>query len=201
MSTTKKKSPSLKTGGVKRIRIPEEASLVDLRGTLEHPLHAVINSKEEGGYILAEVPDDGYYHGTSNALKGREYWIHQWAGEHGPDFTPAEMSNKRGRKIKGEIEKRQCGSALLWIEAFHYKPENTGQTGFLVSGKCKPAITSVTWHRYQNNNKGPEIGDKEEVYFGDLLQLHIKTEGLNGDMLEVGFHEELTAGCLSSMCP
>jgi hypothetical protein len=176
--------------GIRHIIVSYDCPTVSIRGSKESPYHVVIKSAEEGGFIGAEVPFSGYYEDTPVKTRQNVNWIWSSIMENEPAFTKDDANMTKGAKIKGTLSKKFCGSALYWLEAFMKSPENKPPTGFFVSGRCTPKITSAKWCKYKEDNKGSEIQESDEILFGDMLQLHIETEGLNGDILEVLFHED-----------
>ena len=188
--------PKLKSG-VKRIMVRSCTTPDYLVGKNDCSPHVVITSMDDGGYVIAEIPEDGYYEGTKESEKRATQWACISVPPGGPCITAKDACEVKGESIKISLSKRICGSALFWLEAFQHAPENKMPFGFFVSGYCKPEITKVSWHKYQVGNKGPEVtGD---VKYGDMLQLHIETEGLNGDTLEVNFFSDESDGVLETI--
>ncbi|SHK06789.1 hypothetical protein [Pseudozobellia thermophila] len=175
--------------GVKRIVAKESNGVEAKTGSLHSPYHILMGSKEDGMYLDVFVPDDGYYAQTPSFRKGKESWIWHTLSDKNRIFTKDDAVGIKGRVVRAVLKKKLCGSALNWIEAFHSYPENKLPSGFYVSGQCDPKITNVTWKKYQDDNNGAELG-YAEAKFGDMLQLHIETEGLNGELLHIDFEED-----------
>ncbi|CAZ94484.1 hypothetical protein [Zobellia galactanivorans] len=175
--------------GVKRIVAKESNGVEAKTGSLHSPYHILMGSKEDGMYLDVFVPDDGYYAQTPSFRKGKESWIWHTLSDKNRIFTKDDAVGIKGRGVRAVLKKKLCGSALNWIEAFHSYPENKLPSGFYVSGQCDPKITNVTWKKYQDDNNGAELG-YAEAKFGDMLQLHIETEGLNGELLHIDFEED-----------
>ncbi len=169
--------------GVKRIRIEDSKDFKVAWGSLEDPLHVIIGSKEDDHRLIAYVGENDYYSDTPKTKIGKERWIWRIVDSGGLNFTKNDARNIIGNRISCVISKRKCGSAVAWLEAFHNEPENKLPAGFYVSGKCEQKIVSSEWRYYQNDNNGPALKETEELSFNAPLQLHIDTEGLNGDML------------------
>lgn len=180
--------------GVKKIVPVKTANITVKSGTFDNPYYVIVKGDT---YMYVTVPEEGYYPKTPEFRKGKEKWIYRMLSKHNPNFTQNDAGAKTGRAIEFRIIKRLCGSAIGWVEAFHTYPENTPPNGFYFSGNCPSKITKAEWRWYQEDNKGAKIGSAN-VRYGDTIQLHIETEGLNGDHVEASFKEDETNSIITS---
>ena len=79
------------------------------------------------------------------------------------------------------------GGGLVYLEAFRKTdvPSNGAPIGVFVRADGKPKIVAVEWRVFQNDNKGQKINPETKLPFGDTIQLHIYTEGLYGQEIEI----------------
>jgi hypothetical protein len=79
------------------------------------------------------------------------------------------------------------GGGLVYLEAFHKdsEPANAAPYGLFVRADGKPKIVAVEWKRFKSDNKGEKINPETNLPFGDTIQLHIYTEGLYGQEIEI----------------
>lgn len=190
----KKPKKQYLTTGVKKIVPVKTANITVKSGTFDNPYYVIVKGDT---YIYATVPEEGYYSKTPEFRKGKEKWIYRMLSKHNPNFTQNDAGAKTGRAIEFRVIKRLCGSAIGWVEAFHTYPENTPPNGFYFSGNCPSKITKAEWRWYQEDNKGAKIGGANVLY-GDTIQLHIETEGLNGNHVEASFKEDETNSIIAS---
>lgn len=79
------------------------------------------------------------------------------------------------------------GGGLVYLEAYRksHEPANAAPIGLFVRADGKPKIIAVEWKRYKNDNKGDKISKGTKLPFGDTIQLHIYTEGLYGQEIDI----------------
>jgi len=192
--TYKKAKKKYLITGVKKI-VPVNTPNMEVKiGTISNPYHVVVQGDTN---LVVTVPDDGYYAKTPEFRKGTEKWIYRMLSNHKPDFAEKDIGAKKGRTIEIKVPKKLCGSAIGWVESFHTYPENTFPNGFYFAGNCPSKITKTEWRWYKKDNKGSIIGGSN-VQYGDTIQLHIETEGLNGDYVEISFKEDETDTIIDS---
>lgn len=101
-------------------------------------------------------------------------------------FTSAEATGWKGTKRSFLFPKVIEGGGMVWVEAFETgtEPTNSLKEGYLIAAKGTPAILSAIWREYSAQNDGKDI-TKTGRKFGDTVQLHIYTQGLYGQDIEI----------------
>lgn len=81
------------------------------------------------------------------------------------------------------------GGGLVYIEAYNYNTitelDNSTKVGMLVQAIGEPKIINVQWRMDDGNGNQREILPTETIPLGSTVQLHIFTEGLYGQELEI----------------
>ncbi len=181
--------------GVKQTSIDVTASshTTVTQGTPAQPRMVEVDV-EAGGFFVAFVADENFLALTTDEQKTKPNWIFK-TKQDGILFTDQDSIGQFNR-VRISINKAHCGSALIWCEAFSHQPKNVIPHGFFVRASCTPRIVTATWRRFQQDNQGAVVSSSEELNYGDMLQLDIRTEGLNGDVVAVDFKEDETESIL-----
>lgn len=177
---------TMTSAGVIKTSLITNDSITVLKGTEENPILVGVKADEDGGFITAIVNQEDFTLGTSIEQRRNIDWIFG-TKEVGRLFTSADSMGTYPA-IQVEVKKQYCGSAVGWLEGYIGEPTNTSPQGFFVKGICEPKIGKVEWREYHSDNQGAIIN--RTVKFGETIQLHIITEGLNGDKLHVDFYTE-----------
>jgi hypothetical protein len=110
-----------------------------------------------------------------------------------PDFTKDQYRKdlkdgvtSRGAKMPKVLE----GGGLAWIEGFlpESGPANEPPNGYFVAAKGTPKILGTHWRVYNQQNNGAII-DKQTKKFREAVQLHIYTQALYGQDLNVELYD------------
>lgn len=130
----------------------------------------------------------------SIAEKSKIAWIWSLASKKGLHFTKDDYHKTVNfGKISDNftIDKIYYGGGIGWLEAFVFDegPTNKPGTGIFVTTKGSPRVLFYEWREYSENNDGHPIG-KREVQFGETIQLHIYTENLYGERLEIILYDD-----------
>jgi len=113
-------------------------------------------------------------------------WI--WSSFNGkPNFSCSDRNSMLhgATKLKCDVQPVHEGGGLMWLEPFYTnsEPKNTPPNGWFISSKGRPKILSAQWREDSPKNDGAKIvGSKK---FNKKVQLHIYTEGLYGQDIEV----------------
>lgn len=78
-----------------------------------------------------------------------------------------------------------------WLEPYIHgktKPTNSTKNGIFVKVKTTPKVLGYEWREYDTNNEGKLIS--REVKYGETIQLHIYTEGLFGEDIEIQLFDD-----------
>ncbi|OKS86983.1 hypothetical protein [Mucilaginibacter polytrichastri] len=102
------------------------------------------------------------------------------------NFKASDAIGWTGPKRRFLFPKVIEGGGMVWVEAFEKgtEPTNSLKNGYLIAAKGKPAILSAIWREYSPNNDGKDI-TKSARKFGDTVQLHIYTQALYGQDVEI----------------
>jgi len=172
--------------GVSKTSVIWNDSLTIVQGTKERPLLVQVKAEEDGGFITAGVNSADFLPGTTPEQISNLNWIFG-TKRPGKLFT-SDDSYGNYPAIQVSVKRQYCGSAIGWIEGFIEEPKNTSPQGFFIQGVCEAKIKKIEWRNYSANNDGAITSGAK--HFGDTVQLHVITEGLNGDKLHVDFYTE-----------
>ncbi|OXA84588.1 hypothetical protein [Flavobacterium hercynium] len=82
------------------------------------------------------------------------------------------------------------GNAVAWLEPYIHgvtSPTGSPRNGLFVSGKTTPKVVGYEWREYSSGNNGAII--KGDIKYGETIQLHIYTEGLYGDEIQIDLYD------------
>lgn len=172
------------------------------KGQLNKTSHTVILEKADS--LNAELPTDaaatqpaapiqktgrvvsaGKTNGKAPAGEAPQRWI--WSMLRTLTFTKNDYSPVlKGNRVQPHFPKITEGGGLAWLEPVKEgaEPTNSASVGYFVSAKGTPKILSVIWREFSENNDG-KIITKQQKKFREAVQLHIYTEALYGQDLEI----------------
>lgn len=123
--------------------------------------------------------------------KSKLAWIWALVQDKKPSFTKEDRNEYAYQGYVGghgfHMPRIYSGQGMGWLEPFindgKTQPSNKTQNGVFVSVKANPSVYGYEWREYSENNKGKII--QREVKYGETIQLHIYTDGLYGNEIEI----------------
>lgn len=87
--------------------------------------------------------------------------------------------------VNPNLPKVYAGGGMAWLEPFRISegPTNSTKHGIAVSLIGNPQVLGYEWRRYADDNNGEIISGLSK--FGETIQLHIYTDGLYGQELNI----------------
>lgn len=108
-------------------------------------------------------------------------------------FLDSDYNKFIGRGYSGgifQLPTVYSGNAVAWLEPYIHgvtSPTGSPRNGLFVSGKTTPKVVGYEWREYSSGNNGAII--KGDIKYGETIQLHIYTEGLYGDEIQVDLYD------------
>lgn len=135
--------------------------------------------------------------------KAKLAWIWSLVQDKRPNFSSSDRNEYAYQGYVGgtgfHMPRLYSGQGMGWLEPFindgKTNPTNKMQNGVFVSVEAKPAIYGFEWREYSEKNDGKII--KRDVKYGETIQLHVYTDGLYGNEIEIdlmdvdGYDEDL----------
>lgn len=123
--------------------------------------------------------------------KAKLSWIWALVEDKKPNFKKEDRNEYAYQGYVGghgfHMPRIYSGQGMGWLEPFindgKTNPTNKTQNGVFVSVKGNPSVYGYEWREYSENNQGKIIN--REVKYGETIQLHIYTDGLYGNDIEI----------------
>lgn len=96
------------------------------------------------------------------------------------------------RYFSFKMERALCGSYYYFIDAnLSGKANSNNSVGLYVNGYCSPKIIITKW---SIENDGEDIRKTHHFSYGDVINLSVETEGLNGDFVDLELYRRVQHG-------
>jgi hypothetical protein len=167
-------------------------------GTVNAASHIVI--LKQGGTLTAEVVSTAPLVKGKGPLKQEYDWLCNVVQT--MNFKASDAIGWTAPAVTFLFPKVIEGGGMVWLEAFEKgtEPTNSLKEGYLIAAKGKPAILSAIWREYSPKNDGKDI-TKTGRKFGDTVQLHIYTEALFGQDIEITLMDDDLASADDNLAP
>jgi hypothetical protein len=151
-------------------------------GKVDENSHIVV--LKEGGSITAEVVSIIPMAQDKGPQKTEYEWLYNMVQT--INFKASDAIGWAGSTRRFRFPKVLEGGGMVWVEAFEKgtEPTNSLKNGYLLAAKGKPATLSAIWREYSPKNDGKDITESERK-FGDTVQLHIYTQALFGQDIQI----------------
>lgn len=128
------------------------------------------------------------FENLSEDEKNKIFWIWEIVNGSKINFTALNKNphiSESKTHINPKLPRIYAGGGIAYLEPFFQNigPTNTTKNGITVSLEGNPKILGYEWRKNSINNDGELITGN--LQFGDSVQLHIYTDGLYGQEIEI----------------